>query len=127
MHKGKFQASDKCLNRKEGLIMANISRKLGVNICELIRKADISLDSFAKELGYTEKDTWNMIEGKVLIPPMELERIVGFLKTSKSALLNYETDLVAPELQYMKKFRNPDNLDRILDLMDEYVECRECV
>ena len=41
--------------------------------------------------------------------------------------MNREPDSLAPDLQYMKEFSNPDNLNRILDLMDEYVELREAV
>ena len=36
-------------------------------------------------------------------------------------------EYVLPDLRFMKKFSNPDNLDMIIDLMDEYVECREAV
>lgn len=107
--------------------MANVGRKLGVNISTCIREADISLDSFAKHLGYSMKDVWNVIEGKVIIPPAELDKMASILKTTKSELINHESDSLVPELQYMKGFSNPDNLDRILDLMDEYVELREVV
>ena len=68
---------------------------------------------------------WNVIEGKVIIPPVELDKIASFLKTTKGELINHESDNLVPDLQYMKEFSNPDNLDRILDLMDEYVELRE--
>ena len=78
--------------------MANVGRKLGVNISTRMLEADISLDSFAKHLGYSMKDVWNVIEGKVIIPPVELDKMASLL-----------------------------NLDRILDLMDEYVELREVV
>lgn len=36
--------------------------------------------------------------------------------------MNRESDSLIPDLQYMKEFSNPDNLDRILGLMDEQVE-----
>ncbi len=52
--------------------MANVGRKLGVNISTRMLEADISLDSFAKHWGYSMKDVWNVIEGKVIIPPVEL-------------------------------------------------------
>lgn len=107
--------------------MANVGRKLGENISTCIQEADISLDSFAKHLGYSMKDVWNVIEGKVIIPPAELDKMASILKTTKSELINHESDSLVPELQYMKEFSNPDNLDRILDLMDEYVELREVV
>lgn len=40
-------------------------------------------------------------------------------------LLHYEMDKFIPELQYMKEFSNIDNLDKILDLLDEYIELKE--
>lgn len=107
--------------------MANVGRKLGANIRTCMLEANISLDNFAEHLGYTIKDVWNVIEGKVIIPPVELEKIASFLNTTKSELLNRESDSLIPDLQYMKEFSNPDNLDIILDLMDEYVEIKEVV
>ena len=46
---------------------------------------------------------------------------------TKGELINHESDNLVPDLQYVKEFSNPDNLDRLLDLMDEYVELREVV
>ena len=107
--------------------MAKVGRKLGVNISTCMLEANISPDNFAKHLGYSMKDVWNIIEGKVIIPPFELEKIAKVLGTTKSELLNREADGLVPDLQYMKEFSNPDNLDKILDLMDEYVELKEIV
>lgn len=107
--------------------MTNVGRKLGVNIRTCMLEANISLDNFAEHLGYSIKDVWNVIEGKVIIPPTELEKIASFLGTTKNELINRESDSLVSDLQYMKEFNNPDNLNRILDLMDEYVELREIV
>ena len=107
--------------------MANVGRKLGVNICMRMLEANINPGRFAKYLGYSMKDVWNVIEGKVIIPPVELDKIARLLQTTKSELINHESDNLVPDLQYMKEFSNPDNLDRLLDLMDEYVELREAV
>ena len=107
--------------------MANIGRKLGVNIYAFMHDVNISLENFAENLGYSIKDVWNIIEGKIIVPPVEIERISKFLGTTKNYLLNNEPDSLVPDLQYMKEFSNPDNLDTILDLMDEYVELREVV
>jgi len=85
----------------------------------------ISPDNFAKNLRYSVKDVWNIIEGKVMVPPVELDKIAKLLETTKSELIYHEPDSLEPDLQYMKEFSNPDNMDRILDLMDEYVEFRE--
>lgn len=107
--------------------MANVRRKLGVNIRTCMMEANITPESFAKCFGYSTKDAWNIIEGKVIIPPVELDKIAKFFETTKSELINRESAGLIPELQYMKEFSNPDNLDMILDLMDEYVELREVV
>ena len=107
--------------------MANVRRKLGVNICMRMLEANINPSRFAKYLGYSIKDVWNVIEGKVIIPPVELDKIARLLQMTKGELINHESDNLVPDLQYMKEFSNPDNLDRILDLMDEYVELREVV
>ena len=105
--------------------MANVGRKLGANIRMCMQEAGISLDGFAGNLGYSMKDVWNVIEGKVIIPPVELEKIANLFGITKNELLNRESDSPIPDLQYRKEFSNPDNLDRILDLMDEYVELRD--
>ena len=107
--------------------MANAIRKIGINIRMCMQEANISYESFAKHFGYSVKDVWNVMEGKVIIPPVELEKIADFLNTTKSELINKESDSLIPDLQYMKEFSNPDNLDKILDLMDEYVEIKEVV
>ena len=107
------------------LRMANVGRKHGASVYALMQKANISLEDFSKAMGYSARDTWNVIEGKVIVPPMEFKKIAEVLGTTKKVLLDYTPSEKIPELQYMKKIENPENLDLILDLMDEYVECRE--
>ena len=107
--------------------MANLGRKLGVNIMTSMQTSKVDLDSFAEQLGYSVKDVWNIIEGKVVIPPSDLERIASLLGTTKKDLIDRESDSLIPDLQYMKEFSDPENLDKILDLMDEYVELREAI
>jgi len=107
--------------------MANLGRKLGVNIRTSMQTSKVELDSFAEQLGYSVKDVWNIIEGKVVIPPSDLERIANLLGTTKKDLIDRESDSLIPDLQYMKEFSDPENLDKILDLMDEYVELREAL
>lgn len=107
------------------LRMANVGRKHGASVYALMQKANISLEDFSKAMGYSARDTWNVIEGKVIVPPMEFKKIAEVLGTTKKALLDYTPSETIPELQYMKKIENPENLDLILDLMDEYVECKE--
>lgn len=107
--------------------MVNFSRKLGVNIYECMSQKGVSPEEFAEKLCYSVKDVWNIIEGKVVIPPIVMDRIVDALGMTKKELFDYKTDTMLPDLQYMKEFDNPENLDRVLDLIDEYVELKESI
>lgn len=107
--------------------MANIERTIGVNIHALMYNKNISLDDFAKQLDYSVKDIQNIIEGKIIISPLEIERISKIYKTTKRHLLSNKLNSTDPNSQYIKEFNNPDNLNRILDLMDEYVTLREVI
>ncbi len=107
--------------------MANFGRMLGVNIDVLMRKMHVTPEMFAKQLGYSVKDVYNILEGKVMIPPSQLNGITEYLGTTKEWLLSENNDIDIPDLQYMKEFSNPDNLDKILDLIDEYIELKEAI
>ena len=105
--------------------MANIGRKLGVNIFTLMQNSGISRENLAVKLNYTYRDMCRILEGRVMLSPVEIEKIAGALGKTKKELLDFEEDKLVPELQYMKEFNNTGNLDKILDLLDDYVELKE--
>lgn len=107
--------------------MASIGRKLGVNIFTLMQDSGISREEMAEKLDYTYRDMCRILEGKLLLPPVEINKIAKILGKTKKELLNYEADKIVPELQYMKEFSDTDNLDKILDLLDDYVELKEAI
>lgn len=107
--------------------MANLCRKIGVNIYTFMQNADITPEELAKALNYSLKDVWNVLEGKIMVPPVELERIAKVLGSIKDEIVRYDADGLAPNLAFMNEFSNPDNLDKVLDLMDEYVEIKEAI
>lgn len=105
--------------------MANNRRKLGVNIYTSMQHAGISCKDFAEKLNYSYRDMRKIIEGRLMLPPAEIKKIADALNMKKSDLLHCENERVVPELQYMKEFSDPDNLDIILDILDDYVEIKE--
>jgi transcriptional regulator with XRE-family HTH domain len=107
--------------------MARTVRKLGVNLFSLMQEAGISREEFAKKLNFSFRDICRVTEGKLLLPPRELSRIAEALGTTVSEISNKEADYTIPELRYMKEFSDSEHLDKILDLIDEYVELRESV
>ncbi len=107
--------------------MANLYRKIGVNVYTFMQKAKLTPEELAKRMSYSLKDVWNVIEGKVMIPPAEINKLASMLGVTKEALVTNEPERLVPNLEFMKEFSNPDSLDRVLDLMDEYVEIREAI
>lgn len=105
--------------------MANAERKLGVNIFTLMQDSGISREDLAEKMDYTYRDICRILEGKLMLPPDEVGKLAEVFGKTKRELLHYEADKLVPELQYMKEFSNTDNLDKILDLLDEYVELKE--
>lgn len=107
--------------------MANTGRKIGVNIFTLMQNAGISREDLAEKLNYSYRDMCRILEGKLMLPPAEVRRIAEFFGKTKQELLHYEADSFVPELQYMKEFSDTNNLDKILDLLDEYVDLKEAM
>lgn len=107
--------------------MANTGRKIGVNIFTLMQNAGISRDDLAEKLNYSYRDMCRILEGKLMLPPAEVRKIAEFFGKTKQELLRYESDKFVPELQYMKEFSDTNNLDKILDLLDEYVDLKEAM
>lgn len=105
--------------------MANVGRKLGINIFMLMQNFGISREELAEKLNYTYRDMCRILEGKLILPPVEIGKIAELFGKTKKELLSYETDRFIPELQYLKQFSNTDNLDKILDMLDDYVELKE--
>ena len=107
--------------------MANTGRKIGVNIFTLMQNAGISREDLAEKLNYSYRDMCRILEGKLMLPPAEVRKIAEFFGKTKQELLQYEADRFVPELQYMKEFSDTNNLDKILDLLDEYVDLKEAM
>ena len=107
--------------------MASLSRRIGVNVYSFMQKMSLSPEELAKQMSYSLKDIWNVIEGKVMIPPSEINALASVLGVSKDDLLTNEPECLVPNLEFMKEFSNPESLERVLDLMDEYVEISEAI
>ena len=107
--------------------MANTGRKIGVNIFTLMQNAGLSREELARKLSYSYRNMCRILEGKLMLPPVEVKRIAEFFGKTKQELLHYEADKFVPELQYMREFSDTKNLDKILYLLDEYVDLKEAM
>ena len=107
--------------------MANAGRKIGVNIFSLMQNAGMSREELAEKMNYSYRDVCRILEGRLMLPPVELKKIAGLFEKTKHGLIHYEADKFVPELQYMKEFSDQKNLEQILDLLDSYVELKEAM
>jgi transcriptional regulator with XRE-family HTH domain len=86
-----------------------VSRVIGMNVQSGLKRMDASVEEFAKALGYSVRDAYRIVEGKVILPPRELSRIAEFLGVEKRELMEGDE-----EFPY-----------RVLDLIDDFVELKE--
>ena len=107
--------------------MANIGRKLGVNIFTVMQNSGISREELAQRLQCSYREVCRILEGKIMLPPRRIAEIANVLGTTKHDLLNLEADKAVPELEYMKEFTDLENLDTVLDLIDEYIDLKEAI
>ena len=106
--------------------MNNVMRKIGFNIYMFMQDAGLEPEDFATKLNYSFMDVCRIIDGRVFLSPVELERIAKVLGTTKAELVCHEAEkYIHSESLYAKKFTNPHNLNMVLDLMDEYVDLVE--
>ena len=96
--------------------MPNISRVVGSNISILMNKFNLSVEEIAKKLNYTLCDMYKILEGRVIIAPKELEKIANIFGKTKKDLIYYNYDT------YIYKDK-----DKILDLIDDYIELKESI
>ncbi len=105
--------------------MANIGRKLGVNIFTIMQKSGISREELAQRLQCSYREVCRILEGKFMLPPRRIAEVAEALGTTKHDLMNLQADKAVPELEYMKEFSDLKNLDTVLDLIDEYIDLKE--
>ncbi len=101
-------------------------RVIGTNVWALMEEQHINREQLADDLGYSFRDVCRLIEGRLLLPPSELQRVAERLNTTQADLISCDNRKnMIPVFQFMKKFSDTENLDKVLDLLDEYVELKE--
>lgn len=63
--------------------MANIGRKIGVNIITLMYNAGISREGLAEKLNYSYRDMCRILEGELILLPAEVRKIAEFFGKTK--------------------------------------------
>lgn len=90
----------------------DITRKIGINILKLMQENNVSREELADRLNYSYRDICKILDGRLILSPKEIEAFANFFGKSKQ------------ELSYL------DNIifdDKILDIIDDYVNLREAL
>ena len=98
-----------------------INRIISLNISFLLKKTNKTPENLAEFLQFSNKDIWNILEGKIYIPPILLGKIADFFSVPKENLIIFQPELFTS----CSEFSNLGTFDKVLDLIDEYVEVRE--
>lgn len=102
------------------------SRMLGRNIQLDMEKLGIPETEFAAKLGYSLSELRKLFEGKLLIARTDLTKIAAQLNESYEELTRIRSkDEYEAIFDCMGCFSDDENEDKILDLIDMYVELKE--
>lgn len=102
------------------------SRMLGRNIQLDMEKNDISEVEFASNLGFSIAELKKILEGKMLLAKSDLENIAQYLRETYDELVRERTKEEYESIfDCMGSFSNEESEDKILNLIDMYIELKE--
>ena len=101
-------------------------RMLGRNIQLDMEKMGIGEDEFAQKLEYSLFELKKLFEGKLLVAKKDLDKIAEALNESYDELIRERNrEDYNAVFDCMGTFSDEQNEDRILDLIDMYIELKE--
>ena len=102
------------------------SRMLGRNIQLDMEKKGISETDFASKLGYSLSELKKLFEGKMLIARHDLKNIAHCLNETYEELVRVRSkEEYEAIFDCMGSFSDEENEDKILNLIDMYIELKE--
>lgn len=105
--------------------MAAELRRLGSNIEKASKTKYSSITDFARDVGLSVNDVSRLFEGRLFLPPFYLKKISQLIGLPFDELIN--TDGEYALVDCMGNFKDEKNKDKILDLIDNYIDLVEAV
>lgn len=106
------------------------TRVVGNNIRFYLNRQGISVDTFAKELGYSFFDAQKLLDGRLFSTQQDLQDFARYLHISEEDLVtSKEDDCYVGEgfMHCMGRFKNLENQNKILDIFDMYCDIKEAI
>lgn len=103
------------------------ARELGFAIHELVQNNPEIERRLEKELDISSHELQKIYAGRLFLTGTDLQKIAGVCDTNLQALLAADRKVYDEKVvHYMTAFRNRENREKILDLIDAYIDvCEE--
>lgn len=104
--------------------MASNLRLLGRNIEDLVNCNKVPMSYLTKATGLSEADIHRVYEGRLLLTPQQLRVFAETFKVDLEYLISKHTDRPYG-FPYSCGFSNQNNEDKILNIIDDYIDLVE--
>lgn len=105
--------------------MAAELRRLGYNIEKASQRKYNTIDDFAKAVNLSLRDVHRLFEGRLVLSPFQLKAISEKVDISLKELLDVSGKYNLVEC--MGSFKDKRNEDKVLDLIDDYIDLMEAI
>lgn len=105
--------------------MAAELRRLGYNIEKASQKKYNTIEDFASAIDLSLKDTHRLFEGRIVLSPFQLKAISEKVDVPLKELLDVSGRYTLVEC--MGSFKDKQNEDKVLDLIDNYIDLVEAI
>ena len=105
--------------------MAAELRRLGSNIEKASRENYKRVEDFANAINLSVRDVHRLFEGRLIVSPFQLKAISEKVNTPVRELLDISGKYTLVEC--MGSFKDEQNKDKILDLIDNYIDLVEAI
>lgn len=106
----------------------NSSRVIGNNVNLELRANSMELLEFGNRIGFSLADVHRLVEGRLFIPPKQLEKIASVFGITKEQLIEDRGMVEYNSLIHnFRDFKNEENQELVLDLIDTYADLAEAL
>lgn len=102
------------------------ARMLGHNIALIMKEKNIDANHLAEQTGFKSVELIKMLDARIVLMPKVIEKVAAALKVNPSEFFKKrESNEYKCFAECMTDFDNPDNMDKILDIIDAYCDLKE--
>lgn len=101
-------------------------RLLGYNIEAMAENNGVNINTIANACNLSANDIHRVFKGRLLLTPAQLCAIADTLHCDVNQLLIKSNNFVSYG-KCLGEFKHPENEDKILNIIDDYIDLREAV